>query len=96
MQSNHCRATAIAAAKLGLKSHLILRGSEPNEADGNLLIDKLVNSTISYKTPDEYQKMDETYKLHKQDPLTAKKPSESRLEEAMRPVFGVISIARKS
>ena len=39
VQSNHCRATAIAAAKLGLKSHLILRGSEPNEADGNLLID---------------------------------------------------------
>ena len=63
VQSNHCRATAIAAAKLGLKSHLILRGSEPNEPDGNLLIDKLVNSTISYKTPDEYQKMDETYKL---------------------------------
>ena len=63
VQSNHCRATAIAAAKLGMKSHLVLRGSEPNEADGNLLIDKLVNSRISYQTPDEYGKMDETYEL---------------------------------
>ena len=63
VQSNHCRATAIAAAKLGLQSHLILRGSEPNEADGNLLIDKLVNSRISYKTAGEYKRMDETYKL---------------------------------
>ena len=63
VQSNHCRATAIAAAKLGLQSHLILRGSEPNEADGNLLIDKLVNSRISYKTVGEYKRMDETYTL---------------------------------
>ena len=63
VQSNHCRATAIAAAKLGLQSHLILRGSEPNEADGNLLIDKLVNSRISYKTAGEYKRMDETYTL---------------------------------
>ena len=63
VQSNHRRATAIAAAKLGLQSHLILRGSEPNEADGNLLIDKLVNSRISYKTVGEYKRMDETYKF---------------------------------
>ena len=29
VQSNHCRATAIAAASLGLECELILRGSEP-------------------------------------------------------------------
>ena len=63
VQSNHCRATGLVAARLGIKCHLVLRGSEPKVPDGNLLIDKLVNSAISYKTPDEYKKMDETYTL---------------------------------
>lgn len=36
LQSNHCRATAVAAAQLGLKSHLILRGDShgPSSASG--------------------------------------------------------------
>ncbi|MFM1895296.1 MAG: hypothetical protein RLZZ385_370, partial [Pseudomonadota bacterium] len=48
LQSNHCRATAILGARLGLKVHLILRGEPPAEADGNLLLDHLAGATISY------------------------------------------------
>ena len=29
VQSNHCRTTAALAARLGLKAHLLLRGSQP-------------------------------------------------------------------
>ena len=62
VQSNHCRATAALAARLGLKSHLVLRGSEPKERDGNLLIDSLVGAEITFAPPERYQAMDHTYK----------------------------------
>ncbi len=55
VQSNHCRATAVMAAKLGLKSHLVLRGREPEQPDGNLLLDHLVGAEVSIMSPDEYQ-----------------------------------------
>lgn len=61
VQSNHCRATAQLAARLGLKSHLVLRGREPDEADGNLLIDRLVGANITFAALPDYQRMDETY-----------------------------------
>ena len=57
VQSNHCRATAIAARRLGLAPHLLLRtpdGKPPAEHDGNLLLDRLVGAEIRYITPDEY------------------------------------------
>ena len=38
IQSNHCRATAVIGARLGLKVHLILRGEKPEVPDGNLLM----------------------------------------------------------
>ncbi|MFD1216604.1 MULTISPECIES: D-cysteine desulfhydrase family protein [Microbulbifer] len=58
-QSNHCRATALAAAKAGLQAHLILRGGrEPREsavpADGNLLVDYLAGATVSLVPLREY------------------------------------------
>jgi len=40
-QSNHCRQTAAAAAKAGLKCELILNGSKPELPNGNLLLDQL-------------------------------------------------------
>lgn len=61
VQSNHCRATAALAARLGLKSHLVLRGKEPKEKDGNLLIDSLVGAEITFAPLERYQEMDETY-----------------------------------
>lgn len=48
IQSNHCRATAIMGARLGIKVQLILRGEEPEVASGNLLMDQLAGAQISY------------------------------------------------
>ncbi len=56
IQSNHCRATAIVAASKGLNCHLILRGEEPAQADGNLLLDTLVGAKISYLPARGYNK----------------------------------------
>jgi D-cysteine desulfhydrase len=47
LQSNHCRATALAGARLGLAVHLLLRGDEPGERDGNLLLDHLAGATVN-------------------------------------------------
>ena len=38
VQSNHCRMTAAAACKLGLKSFLVLSGEKPDVANGNFLL----------------------------------------------------------
>ena len=60
VQSNHCRATAVLAARLGLKAHLLLRGERPPELSGNLLLDHLSGAEISYisqadwRTHEEY------------------------------------------
>lgn len=40
-QSNHCRQTAAAAAKAGLKCELILNGKKPDIPNGNLLLNQL-------------------------------------------------------
>lgn len=55
IQSNHCRATAAAAARLGLKCDLVLRGSEMAERDGNLLLDDLLGAKIHFITPEQYR-----------------------------------------
>lgn len=59
VQSNHARATSVAASYLGLESHLILRMSR-NEVDkdpgltGNLLVERMLGSTIHKVTKEEY------------------------------------------
>lgn len=55
IQSNHCRATAAVAAKLGLKAHLVLRTDKEEKLDGNLFLDKLLGAEISYVNPEEYK-----------------------------------------
>ncbi len=45
-QSNHARQTAAAAAKFGLAGVLVLRGKEPPQARGNLLLDRLLGAEI--------------------------------------------------
>ena len=45
-QSNHCRQTAAAAAKAGLRCILVLRGDEPEETTGNLLLDHLLGAQV--------------------------------------------------
>jgi L-cysteate sulfo-lyase len=51
VQSNHCRQTAAAAAKLGLKCELILPhlsrfGSSTYDTGGNVLLDRLLGATL--------------------------------------------------
>ena len=47
LQSNHCRATALAGAQLGLRVHLVLRGAAPDDREGNLLLDHLAGAEVS-------------------------------------------------
>jgi D-cysteine desulfhydrase len=44
VQSNHCRQTAAAAAKAGLKCELILNGQKPSYPNGNLLLNQLLGA----------------------------------------------------
>ena len=56
-QSNHARATAIAAVKLGLGVHLLLRTRDPANPpalEGNILLDRLVGAEIVWLTFEEY------------------------------------------
>ena len=58
-QSNHCRATAIAAAELGLRSYLLLRTDNPKEppaAEANILLDQLVGAEVRWVSRDEYKR----------------------------------------
>ena len=48
IQSNHCRQTAGAAASLGLECHLVLGGEEPEQPQGNLLLDKVYGCHIHW------------------------------------------------
>jgi D-cysteine desulfhydrase len=43
-QSNHCRQTAAAAARAGLKCELILNGDKPAVLEGNLLLNELLGA----------------------------------------------------
>ena len=54
IQSNHCRATAILGARLGMKVHLILRGEKPESPEGNLLMDYLCGAEVSYLTQEQW------------------------------------------
>jgi len=54
IQSNHCRATALAGAQLGLNVHLILRGNEPHSKEGNFLLDHLAGAQISCYPPRQF------------------------------------------
>jgi len=45
-QSNHARQTAAAAARIGLACTLVLRGAEPPQVQGNLLLDRLLGARV--------------------------------------------------
>src|SRR5205814_954869 len=57
VQSNHARATAIAARQLGMDSVLLLRVDDPAHpppVEGNVLLDELVGAEIQYLSRAEY------------------------------------------
>jgi D-cysteine desulfhydrase family pyridoxal phosphate-dependent enzyme len=47
-QSNHCRQTAAAAARAGLRCELVLNGTKPDLPNGNLLLDELLGARIHW------------------------------------------------
>lgn len=56
-QSNHCRATALAATRLGLRSVLLLRTDDPANPPptrGNILLDRLAGAEIVWISRPEY------------------------------------------
>ncbi len=58
LQSNHCRATAVAARQCGMDSLLFLRTPSPETPlpwTGNLLMDRLVGAQIQRITPAQYR-----------------------------------------
>jgi D-cysteine desulfhydrase len=48
VQSNHCRQTAAAAARCGLRCILVLRGHPPAAWNGNLLLDHLLGAEVVF------------------------------------------------
>jgi len=75
IQSNHARATAIAAKKMGLNCHLILRGRETHTLDGNYLLDSLGGAKVTFVNKKEYLNRDEVFdQLEKKLTRQGKKP----------------------
>src|SRR5262245_25137481 len=56
--SNHARATAIVAARLGLRSHLLLRGEDQHPPEGNLLLDRYVGAEVTFFPASEWPQRD--------------------------------------
>lgn len=54
LQSNHCRATALFCAELGLHCHLVLRGEPTSLPDGNLFLDQLLGASIDTYSVRDY------------------------------------------
>ena len=52
-QSNHCRMTAAAGARLGLETHLVLSGDRPAEATGNQLLSMLFGAQLHFTGAEE-------------------------------------------
>lgn len=48
VQSNHCRQTAAAAVKYGLRCILVLRGRSPSDWNGNLLLDRILGAEVRF------------------------------------------------
>lgn len=48
VQSNHCRQTAAAAVKVGLRCVLVLRGYPPASWNGNLLLDRILGAQVVF------------------------------------------------
>lgn len=59
VQSNHCRATAFAAARRGLSAVLLLRTPDPAsppEPEANALLDLVAGAEVRYVSHDEYRR----------------------------------------
>ncbi len=57
-QSNFCRMTAAAAARLGMECHLVLGGSEPGRYTGNLVLDRLFGAQLHFAGTEDWTVLD--------------------------------------
>lgn len=73
LQSNHCRQTAAAAAKFGLRCVLVLTGEEEARASGNLILDRILGARIVH------------VRDRKARDSTLKETFESRIREGGKP-----------
>ena len=58
-QSNHCRATVSAAARLGIRTKLFLWGKDSDSAEGNLFLSKMYGADISFLNKRNYVNVNE-------------------------------------
>jgi L-cysteate sulfo-lyase len=62
-QSNHCRQTAAACARLGFDCILVLSGEKPPLPTGNLMLDHLFNAKIIWTSIEQREKiLDDTFR----------------------------------
>jgi D-cysteine desulfhydrase len=68
-QSNHCRATALAAVRAGLNSTLLLRTEDPVNpppSHGNILLNRLAGAELIWITPAEYKERHERFEMEQE------------------------------
>lgn len=66
-QSNHCRATALSATRVGMSSLLLLRTDDPSTPPpdtGNILLDRLAGAEIVWISRDDWQRRGELMAHH--------------------------------
>lgn len=71
VNSNHCRATVLSAARLGMRSSILLRGPAPQSPDGNLFLCLLAGAEVEHVTPEQYAERD-SYLAEMADRLLAR------------------------
>lgn len=54
LQSNHARATAVVARRLGMECHLVLRGQPEGTWNGNLLLERVLGATFTFLSPEDF------------------------------------------
>ncbi|MDO4793190.1 MAG: D-cysteine desulfhydrase family protein [Filifactor alocis] len=55
IQSNHARATAMVARRLGMSSTMVLRGREEDSHEGNPFLSRMIGSDFHFITAQEYR-----------------------------------------
>ena len=72
-QSNHARATVIAARKIGLKTKLFLWGDKNKKPNGNLFLDKMYGADIEFFNEKEYKNVNDVMFAQRMELLKKKK-----------------------
>ena len=75
VQSNHARQTAAVAGKLGMEAILLLRGEEPEEVRGNLLLDRILGAQVRFVEASDFLEVDRAaYTLGSELEASGKRP----------------------